>query len=266
MSLLSIIPAIARARGFYLYTQNGSRIVDLWQDGGRAILGHKPPQVLRAMKKSAERALFAPFPHPARERFLKALQSLFPGKAFRLYQHKSILHSALQKAGYQTESAIADPAFAPCSESSCTLWRPFVDSSYAPVLVPVLPWSWAPSVLVLEPQIDFPPESENLSPALLAGATRALYNLSAALKVGRTVSPALQKTIRNSSWEIRGIYVHAPSFQRSGAVLEYEALFQRFLAAGFLLPPEPSLPLILPEKLSHGEEAQVIQLFKRNSS
>jgi hypothetical protein len=265
MSLLSTIPAVMRARGFYLYTQDGTRIVDLWQDGGQAILGHKPPHVLREMKSGVERALLAPFPHPAQRRFLKALESLFPAKAFRLYQHKSVMFQALQKAGYPREGGIVDPAFASHAEASCALWRPFVEPSSAPVLLPVLPWSWAPSVLVLDPQLDFPAASDLLSPALLAGATRAVYDLIAAQKAGRTVSPLLQKSIRNGLWEMRGIYVYAQSSQKHCALPEYEALFRRFLAAGFLLPPDPSLPIIIPESLSGGEEAHLMQVFKKNS-
>ncbi|MDR2784383.1 MAG: hypothetical protein LBB83_00550, partial [Treponema sp.] len=69
---LRLIPAIRRARGFRLYTADGRRIVDLWQYGGRAVLGHTPPAVLREMKNTAERGLFVPFPGPQERRFLKA--------------------------------------------------------------------------------------------------------------------------------------------------------------------------------------------------
>jgi hypothetical protein len=35
----------------------------------------------------------------------------------------------------------------------------------------------------------------------------------------------------------------------------WETRFRRFLAAGFLLPPVPDSPLILPGEMSKGEEA-----------
>ncbi|MDR1129249.1 MAG: hypothetical protein LBL20_08050, partial [Treponema sp.] len=79
-----LIPAISRARDFRLYTPDGRRLVDLWQYGGRAILGHTPPSVLREMKNTAERGLFAPLPGPQERRFLKALSALLPGYLFRV--------------------------------------------------------------------------------------------------------------------------------------------------------------------------------------
>ena len=258
MSLLYTIPSIVRARGFYLYTKTGKRIVDLWQDGGKAILGHKPPGLLRELKNSSERALFAPFPHTAQERFFKALLQLFPAKAFRVYQHKSVMYSALQRAGFQTENGITDPALSPCQQSPCTLWRPFIKIDDAPILVPILPWSWSPQVLVVDPHLDFPLESDIISTALLSGATRAVHNLVAALKAKRSVSPLLQESMQNTLWNLKGIYVH---IRRPESC--YEALFRLFFEAGFLIPPDPLTPLILPESLSKGEEAHLAQLFKK---
>ena len=84
-SLLREIPAVLRARDFRLYTDGGKRLVDLWQNGGAAILGHTPPSLLRELKNTASRGLYAPFPHFLEGRFLKALSSIFPGRDFRLY-------------------------------------------------------------------------------------------------------------------------------------------------------------------------------------
>ena len=55
-SLLRTVPHVLRDRGWRLYTQQG-RLIDLWQYGGRAILGHNPPGMLRAIKNNAERGL-----------------------------------------------------------------------------------------------------------------------------------------------------------------------------------------------------------------
>jgi glutamate-1-semialdehyde aminotransferase len=66
--LSRLIPPINRARDYRLYTQDGRRLVDLWQYGGRAVLGHNPPGVLRELKNSAERGLFVPLPHPRDKR------------------------------------------------------------------------------------------------------------------------------------------------------------------------------------------------------
>jgi hypothetical protein len=49
----------------------------------------------------------------------------------------------------------------------------------------------------------------------------------------------------------------------TGAVAgNYPALFRRFLDNGFLLPPSPSQPAILPGELSPGEAAKLTGLLE----
>ena len=61
-ALLRLVPAVLRARNFRLYTAGGRRLVDLWLNGGAAVLGHTPPALLRELKNTASRGLYAPFP------------------------------------------------------------------------------------------------------------------------------------------------------------------------------------------------------------
>jgi glutamate-1-semialdehyde aminotransferase len=84
-SLLDLVPLVQRARDFRLYCNGDRRLVDLWQNGGAAILGHTPPAVLREIKNTASRGLYAPFPHFTENRYIKALAKIFPGRKFRLY-------------------------------------------------------------------------------------------------------------------------------------------------------------------------------------
>ena len=138
-NLLRLLPRVLRARDFHLYLEGGKRLVDLWLQGGRAVLGHKPPMVLRELKNAAERGLFTPFPHPTEGRFIKALGEFFPGRIFRLYLDSGSLRRALETAGL-TESV--------------SLWRPFLEADYkssdnsrgdnSPLLLPILPWPLGP--------------------------------------------------------------------------------------------------------------------------
>ena len=98
--LLRLLPRVLRARDFHLYLEGGRRLLDLWLQGGRAILGHKPPNVVKELKNAAERGLFTPLPHPLEKRFLKALGEFFPDKTFRLYMDEASLHHALNDAGF----------------------------------------------------------------------------------------------------------------------------------------------------------------------
>ena len=273
--LLKLLPRVLRARDFHLYTEGGKRLTDLWLQGGRAILGHKPPQVLRELKNAAERGLFAPFPHPMENRFIKALGELFQGRGFRLYPDTVSLYRALEKAGF----AEKDDENGDCHHSEngdCHLWRPFIEEhpdNLAPVLIPVLPLPLGPEVLVLEKSAEASfPTSELIPPVLLAPAARALYDLIAVLKAknqNRGQYLKIEKVLREQKpgglksgggfWRRQGIYLTlAPCMERE----EYAALFRNFLEGGFLIPPSQLDPLILPPSLSPGEESKLAALLK----
>jgi hypothetical protein len=282
---LGLVPAISRARGFRLYTPDGRRIVDLWQYGGRAVLGHNPPAVLREMKNTAERGLFAPFPGPHEKRFLKALSALLPCYGFRLFPGDTALRRFLAASGIS--AAVRDPALSPLAASLSmpavsqaepspppVLWRPFLDSKSrtapaggaAPFLIPVLPlpWAGAPRVLAFDlanaaASAVMADAGDPLSPVILAAATRAVYDLIAALDRGRPAFPKIARVLSQGGfWRLRGIYLSLAAVPGDG---DYTALFCRFLDAGYLLPPIPGGPLILPGELSPGEEAKLAALL-----
>ncbi|MDR2485698.1 MAG: hypothetical protein LBD55_09915 [Treponema sp.] len=275
-NLLRRIPPVLRARDFRLYTKGGKRLLDLWQSGGAAALGHTPAGVLRELKNTAERGLFTAFPHPMENRFAKALSRLFPGALFRVYGDEASLRQALAAAGHTLDAGAAfpDPAApraSPGGAESPTLWRPFLDDDEPPspskpeeaaLLIPILPWALAPKVLVIpesfEPAHAYPP-SDILSPVILAAGTRSIYNLLAAGPMrGKVQFPKIRQALAHSPWRRRGIYLHYsdPLDDES-----YAALFLRFLGEGFLLPPNRNLPLILPGIVSPGEEAKLARLI-----
>jgi hypothetical protein len=254
--LSRLVPPVLRARDFHLYIEGGKRLTDLWQCGGRAILGHKPHRVLGELKNAAERGLFSPFPHPWEKRLIKALGELFPCRTFRLYGDEASLCRSLSGAGF--------------SSSGFPLWRPFLESGSQdcgenpPGFIPVMPWPLGPWALVLEKsrEIPFPP-GEIIPPVLLATAARGTYDLIAALKApppnrGSPCYPTIEKALLESPWQRRGIYL-----SWAGNKEHYEVLFRNFLEAGFLIPPSPGEPLILPGTLSSGEEAKLAAALRR---
>ncbi|MDR3147929.1 MAG: hypothetical protein LBU00_06100 [Treponema sp.] len=263
------LPVVLRARGFRLYTQGGGRLVDLWQSGGRSILGHNPAGLSRELKNCADRGLFSPLPHPQERRLLKALARLMPRRVFRLYADRFSLSRALEGAGFPPTGPFPDPVFGPAPDlpgpSGPSLWRPFLDADVeGPLLIPVLPWPLSPWVLALDPALEdrFAP-SAALPPVLLAVAARAVYDLVAAgPQGGRPVYPKINHVLYSAGpsgpWRRRGPYL-----VYSGAPpVPWETLFRNFLREGFLIPPDPAEPLILPGLLSPGEEAKLAALLR----
>jgi hypothetical protein len=103
-----------------------------------------------------------------------------------------------------------------------------------------------------------------VSPVILAAAARGIYDLIATgSRGGRPVYPKINRLLYGGRsrepcpWYCRGIYL-TPLEAGSG----WETLFRRFLEGGFLIPPSPREPLILPGILSPGEEAKLAALLE----
>jgi len=264
--LLRLMPTVLRARDFRLYTKDSRRLVDLWQNGGAAILGHTPPSLLREIKNTASRGLYAPFPHFLEGRYRAALSRIFPGRDFRFYAAPPPeLHTLIAEG----------------SGDTAALWRPFlnpaaplsVPENAPPVLVPVVPGiqGWRGGlplglcVLAIKSGYEIASLSPGdfLPPVLLAAAARGIYDLIAAAKgaAPERANPAYRRVdqaLKNSRWERQGLYL---LLKQSPSDEEWVSLFRRFLDNGFLLPPLPSHPAILPGVLSPGEEAKLAALL-----
>jgi hypothetical protein len=260
-SLLRLLPRVVRGRDFRLYTQDGRRLVDLWQNNGAAILGHTHTGILRELKNAAERGLYAPLPHSQEQRFLKALAALLPGMGFRLYRGPAALFRALETDRFPDPAVEADLPPPPAA----ILWRPFMDCPADRPLIPVLPQLWpdALSILALPPvpaeTALSPPDSQLIPPTILAAATRGVYGLIAAKTTrGQPRYPRVEKALGERKWLRRGIYLRRAAAPDDEA---YVALFRLFLEQGFLLPPVQEQPLILPGILSPGEEAKLAGLL-----
>jgi hypothetical protein len=285
--LLRLVPRIKRARGWRLYTEDGKRLVDLWQYGGKALLGHKPANIVRDIKNSAEKGLFAPFNSACEGRLERALARLFPGKEARFYTDRLSLREAFDAGG------------GGLSAETPVLWRPYRDeknpfafSDMPDVFSPVIPFPLSPEILVIEKKHaeKFPP-SDIIAPPLLAATTRAIYDLLAAparaipycsgaatggfdhrfcsivrYEAGGVAGglPPAEGVAENPQGSQRGgDFPLLPSFpltwRREGIYIyidapdDYRELFKKFLDGGFLIPPEPQEPLILPGELSAGE-------------
>lgn len=266
--LLSLLPRIRRARGFRLYAESGKRLLDLWQCGGAAALGHTPPRVLLAFKDAASRGLFAAVPSALGARFERALSALVSGRpVVRCYASEADADRALVAAGFPLLSAFADPAVDDLSAGCpASLWRPWLSHGEAasPVISPVLPLPHPgrPTALLLPRSLSahFPLPAP-ASPVLLAAALRSLADLAAApLPGSRDPGPRLSAAIRSDpSRGLRGPYIRFPECSDSAA---YGVLFRRFLDGGVILPPDRSLPAILPAEMSPGEESALRSLLQ----
>ena len=284
------IPHVLRARNFRLYLARGTsrqkanrRLVDLWLNGGAAVLGHTPPNLLRELKNAASRGLYAPLPHFAESRFLKALSKLLPERSFRIYAAPPLELASLtgntDLDGLDGFTRIKKEGERKL-DANLKLWRPYIDPlnpfavNDTPILIPVLPGiqTWRGELPIglcviaaltgnnaSEEMLSRLPPGDTLSPILLAIAARGIHDLLAAPERANPEFPHVSKALRHSRWQRRGIYLNLKEYPKPE---EWDALFHQFLEAGFLLPPTQSHPVILPGELSQGEETKLASILK----
>jgi hypothetical protein len=272
------MPVVKRARAWRLYTEDGKRLVDLWQQGGRAVMGNTPHNVLKVMKDTADKGLLGNFAVPGGGRLEKTLLSLFPDYSFRFYADRRGLERSLAHANTDwSGDGFPDPAAWDIRVSDASeqarrpvLWRPFIgrrssvrDGQFIFVIVPPLPLPGCPHILAVPPLADaesFAP-SDVISPVMLAGLNRAFADVIAAKDTRKHggLSRRLELAMKRSIWRRRGIYFH---LRRPSEGDFYEMIWNKYLEKGFLLPPDWETPAIFPGELSPNEESALLALIE----
>ncbi len=272
-SLLRRLPPIRRARDYRLYGENGRRYLDLWQAGGRALLGHRSERVLTELKNQISKGLLADLPSIHERRLLKALALLMPGyREFRIYRSVAALQHAISPLEGQSLEldALPDPALVETDGLPLALWRPFLceEGSEGPlagsggagleragarirgpaVAVPLLPFpaGGAPAIAAFrDPPGSWAHPGEVVSPALLAALTKTIFQL---IRFRAQFAEDLWRRFDAPFWSRKGPYLVA----RIGRE-KYERLFDRLLERGILISPSYPGPSIVPALFSDGD-------------
>ncbi len=267
-SRIARLGPIHRAREYRLYDRKGRRYLDLWQSGGRALLGHRPKRTLALVKGVLSQGSNAGLPSVYEDRLLDCLRRLIPGFEPFLTNSDAEVCSVLSRLGFQAEE-LYDPALSAerPEASSIGLWRPIAGPSLVPLswsaIVPILPLTigQAPSPICVRLSNNLAVGMTNLQTAapqpaaLLAAAVAGLEQLTY-YRGADWADEAWPDPSAYAGWERRGPYVAARCESCS-----YDAVFDRFLQAGVLLSPIYPGPSILPSFVSAGEQAILMRLF-----
>lgn len=246
------IPLIYRARDYRLYDERGNRYLDFFQNGGRALLGHRPGNCFSELKNVLSKGIVFEAPSVYSGRLRRAVGELLPAYPYiRVYEHQLRTAEVLRSLGLiRQDEEISDPLLAD-EIPSVSLWRPFLGDNFSlpPVVAPVLPFPgrFVPSLLCFA---DDPgkavPESEICSPLLLAGLTRIVYDL---LKFIRDCDREGWKRFDLPFWKRHGPYL-LPVCRSED---EYTAMFMSFLENGIFLSPRFPGASIVPAEYNEGE-------------
>jgi len=252
--MMKKIPEINRARGYFLYTADGKRYLDMALDWGRLIMGHRQKGYGQAMKNVIDKGIIPGFPSPYAHRLKQAVKAVF-GKDCNVYLFKSEEHAKAALAVQGLEYA---------------MWRPFglnagdlINDPIIPIL-PV-PFAFAPGVVVSKSDLKL--AEEPVSPVILAGAVRAVCNLI-----------AFQKEVNYSDWEKAGLAkacgktpaadtgkwrVDLPYIYPLCSREQYSAVWDTFFEAGIILSYDYDKPSVLPPygELSDGSRKKLLKLL-----
>ena len=277
------IPEINRARGYFLYTADGKRYLDMALEGGRLVMGHRQKGYGQTLKNAIDKGILPGFPSPYAHRLKQAVRALF-GAGCHVYLFKSEEHAkaALASRGIAYElwrpmcadtrasnardtnncalnarDPINDPIKSSTPKSGSSLLSGLSSISELPViLVLPVPIAFAPGVVVSKAELNL--AEEPVSPVILAGAVRALYNLKAFLA-----------EVDYSCWEKAGIAkacngkwrVELPYLYPLCGRDKYPAVWDAFFEVGIILSLDYDIPSILPPELSDGSMKKVIKLL-----
>ena len=265
------LPRVRRARGYRLYTEEGRRLLDLYLDGGAALLGHRPELLGRELKNVAGRGLLGNLPSSYPLRLRRTLRRALPGHAWfgiaaTAEEARRLLHRQLGLAP-AAALPVADPLLdARWYEAQVAWWRPLCGAqpvggewlTHGPAaLLHRLPFAAGAGPVTVSTRHAGAEESAGalaISPLLLAGATAALRRLLRGATERSAVTGSWPRTA--PGWRRNGIYVLG-EYPAS----RHAAVFAAFLEAGVLLNPRYPGPSILPAQVSPGEAALLRRLF-----
>jgi hypothetical protein len=237
-ALLDLLPPIKRARGFWLYSSDGRRFLDFFQEGGKAVLGARGASVNAAMKAELDAGRACALPSLALSRARRELARLFPGRgSFEAFPSEREARESLLALG---------PAIGRAE------WRPFLPEpeTEAMVVIPPLPSSVRPAFVLFRGErpsgfrADLPPASFQV-----AAAIKALAALRREEAEGAGARVAGWKAFDRASG---GLFIREGPYIVPASTADYAGLFVRFLTGGALLSPDPARPSVIPGDFNPG--------------
>ena len=275
---------VRRARGYYLYTEKNVRLLDLWLDGGKAILGRRTGQANLVCKQFLDKGLTGFLPTKADAQLQRALEALLPDyPVIRWYETQNKAERIAGSVMQAGQNGTAQPL---------PVWRPFLDLALASDSQEPI----ADGIMLVTPAYPVPcgiiaagsrfqerlPTSDVLFPPLAYSLARAFFDLKHKMdefrmedgqrsgaagrsaRVSHTIVKKRQAVLNRKAeaerlipgvWTQKGWYLfpHIPE-------AEYPAFFLQALDAHVLISPEYGTPSILPDCESYAELIRFLKL------
>lgn len=229
--------AVQRARGCFLYTRKGMRLTDMYQEGGRAILGWRGSS-FTVFKNVMSRGLTGSFDTDYTPRISKAVCALLGDirKVFICENRSAALALALM-----------------FSKERTSFWKAWstVDFSAADCVIIEPPFAWASPVHLVAVKSEvyevflasgfIAPKNIRIAPALAAGIVRAFYDMIAAIPTREEKDWFLYDTVLTKYWTRTGPYLYPKVAESS-----YDDFVLHCLDCALVINPDCNMPSIVP--------------------
>lgn len=243
---------VKRARGCFLYTASGERLTDLYQEGGRAILGWGGSGAYTVLKNILGRGITGSFqtvfsPRQAdhtKSQLAKAVSTLLASK----------------RAAYifTTKQAALQFSLAQAAEST-SFFRPWVQNVDWKTVKSVIiepPFAWTASIWVVAlASSETDAAGEIISAPLEAAVTRSIYDLLKAIPERQEKDWFIYDPVLTKYWKRQGPYLF-PTVPEE----RYAAFVAHCLAQKLVISPLYNQPSIVP----FGADKGVFRALERN--
>ena len=279
---------VKRAREFYLYTEKKVRLLDMYLNGGRAILGHKPHSVITQYKRELDRGVYGDLPTKRDGELRRALKALFPDYEAVFY---AVAETALKSASRliwdnvrgskdlsseRKQHKVGEPHTIDFDNIYVPVYRHFLkeDLGYAFLFFPY-PSISTTILLTKNTNRIYPEYEEPILPAEQVAISTFIYEVIAkqkrkeegaiehsmqskkALKLERQAQKEMNALLPELAkfFDIEGCYLY---FKKKNG-MGYEDFFIKALEHHILLSPWEDDPSIFPTLQHYG---QLIDFFK----
>ena len=243
---------IQRARGCFLYTKKGVRLTDLYQEGGRAVLGWGGTAFTR-FKNVLNRGITGSYITEFEVQTQKAVAKLLNSPRTVLFypSYASALKAALTVSPNGTAFYKPwNPAESDFSGQDCV------------IIAPPLPWTQTVYIVAAIPEVAevalaagrTVPPSVRIPAPLNAAVARALFDLAAELPRRSEKDWFLYDNLISAYWERKGPYLF-PKVQEE----QYKSFVLHCLDCALVISPDYNTPSIVPFGADRGVFSELKQ-------
>ena len=231
---------VKRARGAFLYTAKGVRLTDMYEEGGRAILGWGGCSAFTHFKNVLSRGITGSFNTDFMPRVGKAVSELLNSKRKVYFFHTK-------------EDAVKIAAS--CFDSKWVRWKPWAEDAViwadvsCVVIEPPLPWVDDITLLAVKEDAAVPEtvKGVRIAAPVAAAVTRSIYDMIAAVQIREEKNWFLYDPVLTKYWTRKGPYLY-PKVSRE----DYRDFILHCLDQELVISPDYDVPSIVPFGVDRG--------------